>query len=78
MATCWYTKHYNTLISDVWRCSKASSLKCPGIVTTSKENPTKILIIETHPPDTHEVEVNKCLARMKHKTATTTTKYKSN
>ncbi|KAF0767939.1 FLYWCH-type domain-containing protein [Aphis craccivora] len=68
-----YTKHYNTLISDVWRCFKASSLKCPGKFKTSKENPTEIPIIDTHPPDTHEVEVNKCLARMKHKAATTST-----
>lgn len=71
-----YTKHYSTLISDVWRCSKASSFKCPGKLKTSKENPTEIPIIDkahTHPPDTHEVEVNKCLARMKHKAATTST-----
>jgi len=72
-----YTKHYSRLISDIWRCSKASSLKCPRKLITSKENPaTEIPIIDktqTHPPDTHEVEVNKCLSRMKHNAATTST-----
>jgi len=56
---------------------KASSLKCPGKLKTSKENPTEIPIIDkahTQPPaDTPKVEVNKCLAQMKHKAATTST-----
>jgi len=44
---------------------RPSSLKCPGKLKTSKENPTEIPIIDkahTHPPDMHEVEVYKCLA----------------
>jgi len=41
-----------------------------------ERNPTEIPIIDkayTHPPDTHKIKVNKCLARMKHKAATTST-----
>ncbi|KAL4112865.1 hypothetical protein QTP88_016585 [Uroleucon formosanum] len=48
--------------------------RCPGKLEILKENLTEILIFDkahTHPPDTYEVEVNKCLARMKHKAATT-------
>ncbi|XP_025203719.1 uncharacterized protein LOC112600645 [Melanaphis sacchari] len=71
-----HTKHYSTLIYNVWRYFKASSLKYPSKLKALKENSTKIPIIDkahTHPPNTHEVKVYKCLARMKYKTATTST-----
>jgi len=56
--------------------SKATSIKCPGKLKTYKNGPTQTPILDkvhTHPPDTDDVEVNKCLARMKYKAATAST-----